>query len=91
MSNIYIRNVHYVLRKQLDSTTVQSQFFMEANEFILDVFGTGAVIPCIEIQQDVDLQETDKQNNTVRRGREHKNMFWGAVEVEELINKRTSM
>lgn len=54
----YLYNVQYVLRKQLDSTTVQSQFFMEANEFILDLLRTGAVLPCTEIQQDVDLQET---------------------------------
>lgn len=53
----------------MDSTTVQSQFFVEADKFILDVLGTGAVVPCIEIQQDVDLQETDKQNNAVRRGK----------------------
>ena len=69
MSNIYIRNVHYVLRKQLDSTTVQSQFFMEANEFILDVFRTGAVLSRREGQQDVDLQDTEEEGTRRRRTR----------------------
>lgn len=46
--------------KQFDCTTVQSQFFMEGVEFVLDLLGTGAVLPCTEIQQDVDLQEKDK-------------------------------
>lgn len=52
--------------EQLDSTTMQSQFFMEGVEFILDLLGTGAVLPGTEIQQDVYLQETDKHNNNVR-------------------------
>lgn len=38
---------------------------MEASQFFLDLLGTGAVLPCSEIQQDVDLQETDT-NTTIR-------------------------
>lgn len=44
-------------------TTVQSQLFMEGVELLLDLLGTGAVLACAEIQQDVDLQERDKPNN----------------------------
>lgn len=60
-TNIYEPQSTFVieLREQLDSTTMQSQLFMEGVEFILDVLGTGAVLPCTEIQQDVDLQETN--------------------------------
>lgn len=54
------------LRKKLDSTTVQSQFFMEGVEFILDLLWTRAVLACTEIQQDVDL-EIDKQSKKVKR------------------------
>lgn len=38
-------------------TAVKAQFFMEGIEFLLDVLGTGTVVSCAEIQQDVDLQE----------------------------------
>ena len=55
-------------REQLGSTTVQSQFYVEGVEFVLDVLGTGAVLPCTEIQQDVDLQETDKPGKKQRVG-----------------------
>lgn len=54
------------MSKQLNFTTVQSQFFMEGVELILDLHRTGAVFPCAEIQQDVDLQEKDTQNSEVR-------------------------
>lgn len=37
---------------------MQPQFFMERVEFILDLHGTGAVLTCTEIQQDVYLQKT---------------------------------
>lgn len=47
----------------MDSTTVQSQFFVEGVEFILDLLRTGAVLSCAEVQQDVDLDET---NMTIR-------------------------
>lgn len=39
---------------------MQAQFFMERVEFILDLLRTGAVLSCTEIQQDVDLQETNR-------------------------------
>lgn len=66
------------LREQLDSTTVQSQFFMEGRELLLDLLRTGAVLPFTEIQQDVDLREKDTHNNKVgsrERGRQFKHVF----------------
>ncbi len=58
-TNIYeAQSIIFVteLREQFDSTTVQTQLLVEGVELILDLLGTGAVIPCAEIQQDVDLQ-----------------------------------
>lgn len=62
------------LRKKLDSTTVQSQFFMEGVEFILDLLWTWAVLACTEIQQDVDL-EIDKQSKKVKRSEWERKYF----------------
>lgn len=51
-----IHNALKKMRKRLNCTTVQAQFFMERVELILDLLWTGAVLTCTEIQQDVDLE-----------------------------------
>lgn len=48
---------------------MQSQLFMESIELILDLQRTGTVLPCTESQEDVDLQDKDRKNNEVRRGK----------------------
>ena len=65
---------------------MQSQFFMEDVEFFLDLLRTGAVLPCTEIQQDIDLQETDKHINKVERrvlGMEYKHISDSRRDEEE--------
>lgn len=65
---------------------MQSQFFMEDVELFLDLLRTGAVLPCTEIQQDIDLQETDKHINKVERrvlGMEYKHILDSRRDEEE--------
>lgn len=51
---------------------------MKRVELILDLLRTGAVLSCTEIQEDVDLQETNRSTRLeglrVGHGRQHKHL-----------------